>query len=232
MYVPVSNQNTYLFLDLITIFGPLILSFDKKVAFHKYFKPLFISCGITSLVYIIWDIWFTHIGVWKFNQEFVIGVNLTNLPIEEFGFFTVVPYACIFIYTCLKVYFPDFKIPFNITFWGLTIGALTLSVVYINKIYTFMTFGLIFATLLLLFIFARTFIQKYWAHLFLAWIIALIPMAYVNGILTSKPVLIYNDSENMAVRIGSIPFEDFFYNFLYMIWSISVFEKLVSLKKQ
>ena len=232
MYVPVSNQNTYLFLDLITIFGPLILSFDKKVAFHKYFKPLFISCGITSLVYIIWDIWFTHIGVWKFNQEFVIGVNLTNLPIEEFGFFTVVPYACIFIYTCLKVYFPDFKIPFNITFWGLTIGALTLSVVYINKTYTFMTFGLIFATLLLLFISARTFIQKYWAHLFLAWVIALVPMAYVNGILTSKPVLIYNDSENMAVRIGSIPFEDFFYNFLYMIWSISVFEKLVSLKKQ
>jgi len=232
MYVPVSNQNTYLFLDLITIIGPLILSFDKKVAFHKYFKPLFISCGITSLVYIIWDIWFTHIGVWKFNQEFVIGVNLTNLPIEEFGFFTVVPYACIFIYTCLKVYFPDFKIPFNITFWGLTIGALTLSVVYINKTYTFMTFGLIFATLLLLFISARTFIQKYWAHLFLAWVIALVPMAYVNGILTSKPVLIYNDSENMAVRIGSIPFEDFFYNFLYMIWSISVFEKLVSLKKQ
>jgi lycopene cyclase domain-containing protein len=49
-------------------------------------------------------------------------------------------------------------------------------------------------------------------------------MAFVNGILTGNPVLIYNDAENLGIRIGTIPFEDFFYNLLYMTWMITLFE--------
>jgi lycopene cyclase domain-containing protein len=57
-----------------------------------------------------------------------------------------------------------------------------------------------------------------------AWTVALIPMAFVNGILTGNPVLIYDDAENLGIRIGTIPFEDFFYNLLYMTWMISLYE--------
>jgi lycopene cyclase domain-containing protein len=49
-------------------------------------------------------------------------------------------------------------------------------------------------------------------------------MAFVNGILTGNPVLIYDDAENLGIRIGTIPFEDFFYNLLYMTWMISLYE--------
>jgi len=49
-------------------------------------------------------------------------------------------------------------------------------------------------------------------------------MLYVNGQLTIKPVLIYNNMENLGIRIFSIPVEDFFYNFLYMLWMIPLFE--------
>jgi len=226
MYVPVSNHYTYIFLDIVTIVGPLFLSFDKKVAFYKYFSKLAIATFFTSLIYIIWDILFTQMGVWRFNPQYLIGLNIVNLPIEEYGFFTVVPYACIFIYMCLKIYFPRIKIPFNLTWYLFTLGSILLSILYFNKIYTSITFGLIALTLLALRGLATTFIKNYWSHLILAWIIAIIPMAYVNGVLTSKPVLIYNDLQNMSVRIGTIPFEDFFYNFLYMLWSISIFEFL------
>lgn len=226
MYVPVSNHYTYIFLDIVTIAGPLFLSFDKKVAFYKYFGKLAIATFFTSLIYIIWDILFTRIGVWKFNPEYLIGINIINLPIEEYGFFTVVPYACIFIYMCLKIYFPKIQLPFNLTWSIFTLVSILLSIFYFNKIYTFLTFGLIALTLIALRGFAYSFIKNYWSHLILAWIIAIIPMAYVNGVLTSKPVLIYNDLENMSFRIGTIPLEDFFYNFLYMLWSISIFEFL------
>jgi lycopene cyclase domain-containing protein len=64
------------------------------------------------------------------------------------------------------------------------------------------------------------------SHIILAWIIALLPMAYVNGILTSKPVLIYNDAQNLGIRIGTIPLEDFFYNMVYMLWMITIYEML------
>lgn len=57
-----------------------------------------------------------------------------------------------------------------------------------------------------------------------AWAVALIPMAFVNGILTGNPVLIYDNAENLGIRIGTIPLEDFFYNLLYMTWMISLYE--------
>lgn len=230
MYVPVSNHYTYIFLDIVTIVGPLFLSFDKKVAYYKYFGKFAISTFFTSLVYIIWDIIFTQQGVWKFNPEYLIGLNIVNLPIEEYGFFTVVPYACIFIYMCFKIYFPKIAIPFNFTWSLITLGSILLSTIYFDKIYTFITFGLIALTLTLMRTFASSFLKNYWSHFFISWVIAIIPMAYVNGVLTSKPVLIYNDLQNMGFRIGTIPFEDFFYNFLYMLWSISIFEFLLQKK--
>lgn len=62
------------------------------------------------------------------------------------------------------------------------------------------------------------------SYLMAAWAVALIPMAFVNGILTGNPVLIYDNAENLGIRIGTIPLEDFFYNLLYMTWMISLYE--------
>lgn len=226
MYVPVSDQYTYLFLDIVTILGPLFLSFDKKVAFNKYFKPLAIATLITSFLYIVWDEWFTQIGVWKFNSSYLLGYKLGSLPVEEYGFFSVVPYACVFIYMCLKMYFPKLSIPFNST-WAFFAGlSLFICIFFWDKTYTVVTFGLISVTLILMFIYSQQLLKRIWSHLVIAWLIAILPMAYINGVLTSKPVLIYNNLENMSLRIGTIPFEDFFYNFLYMLWSIMIFEAI------
>jgi lycopene cyclase domain-containing protein len=169
------GHNTYLYLNILTILGPLLLSFDKKVAFYKDWKYFLYAMLPTSLAYIIWDIIATKTMVWKFNGEFLLGINVVNLPIEEYIFFLVVPYACLFIYACLKAYWPHWHSP---------------------KLNTAATSG----------------------------IVALIPMAFVNGILTANPVLIYDDAENLGIRIGTIPFEDFFYNLLYMTWMITLFE--------
>jgi hypothetical protein len=57
-------------------------------------------------------------------------------------------------------------------------------------------------------------------------------MFVVNGLLTGLPILIYENTENMGIRIPSllpgmqygIPLEDFFYNLLYMMWMIWIFE--------
>jgi lycopene cyclase domain-containing protein len=87
--------------------GPLALSFDKKVAFFKNWKYLFPAMVIPALLYIIWDIYFTDKGVWSFNPEFITGIKLYNLPLEEVLFFFIVPYCCVFIYACIRAYFPN-----------------------------------------------------------------------------------------------------------------------------
>jgi lycopene cyclase domain-containing protein len=87
------SNSTYFWIDLITIAGPLFLSFDKKVAFYKNWRYFFSAALISSGVYLLWDIIFTALGVWKFNPEFVSGFYLINLPWEEIFFFISVPYA-------------------------------------------------------------------------------------------------------------------------------------------
>ena len=56
----------------------------------------------------------------------------------------------------------------------------------------------------------------------------IIPFLIVNGFLTAIPVVLYNDAENLGVRIYSIPFEDTFYGMLLVLMNIVLYEKLRS----
>ena len=100
---------TYFLILACSLAGPLLLSFDKKIAFHKKWKYLFPAMLIPALLYIVWDIYFISKGVWSFNENYITGIKLFNIPLEEIGFFFVVPYCCVFIYECICTYFPRLK---------------------------------------------------------------------------------------------------------------------------
>ena len=221
----ISDQLTYLFLNIITLAGPLVLSFDKKVAFYKEWKSFGLSMLFASTLYILWDIWFTKINVWAFNPKFVVGTWFAHLPLEEYLFFIIIPYACLFIYACLKAYLPQFSLKKGLMplLLFLIIMAITAIIKDPSHLYTTITAGLLCITLTLAIITKNT---QNLSHILLAWVVALIPMAYVNGILTGKPVLIYNDAHNLGIRIGTIPIEDFFYNLVYMLWMILLYEQI------
>ena len=97
------SHYTYFLILTVALAGPLALSFDKRVAFYKKWKQLFTAMLFPAFLYIIWDIYFTANGVWSFNENYVCGIKLFNLPIEEVLFFFVVPYCCVFIYECICV---------------------------------------------------------------------------------------------------------------------------------
>lgn len=46
----------------------------------------------------------------------------------------------------------------------------------------------------------------------------------VNGILTALPVVIYNDMENIGLRIYTIPLEDNAYGLLMLLLNVSLME--------
>lgn len=217
-------KTAYLWIDILTILGPLLLSFDKKVAFMSKWKFILPAILIPSFLYLVWDVIFTRLGIWQFNKEYVTGMFVINLPWEELFFFIAVPYACLFIYECLRVYAPkwEFRIASRIFGWLMVFLCVAALFQFHNRMYTAITAILLLITLLNHLLVTR---GDYLTHTFTAWIIALIPMAVVNGLLTSLPVLIYNNQQNSGIRIGSIPIEDFFYNLLLMIWMIWVFER-------
>lgn len=221
------KQFTYLFLDLFTLLGPLALSFDKKVAFYTKFKSLFVSIFITALLFIIWDILFTQSGVWGFNPEYLTGLYLYNLPVEEVLFFVVVPFACLFIYECCISYKISFFKERSVEkyFYILATLILIIGLVNYNKWYTFVTFC---GFAMLLFLSIKRIENK--NEFLSSYIISLIPFLIVNGVLTYLPVVWYNNNENLGIRIVSIPIEDTMYGF-FLIYLNKLWMDLMQRKK-
>ncbi|MBA3707186.1 MAG: carotenoid biosynthesis protein, partial [Bacteroidetes bacterium] len=63
---------TYFLLIIFTIFYPLLKSFENKIKFADKWKFLFPAIIINGIIFIVWDIWFTSVGIWKFNPDYVI----------------------------------------------------------------------------------------------------------------------------------------------------------------
>jgi len=214
---------SYLLINLSTIFFPLVLSFDKRVHFAKSWKYLWPGVALTGLIFLFWDVLFTINHVWSFNNKYITGITLFHLPLEEILFFLTVPFACIFIYACLNHYFKR-TIPQSVTLW-ISIIILALSVIlltlFYRHLYSAVTFSLVAVLLILLqFIFK----VKWLPNFYRAYLVTLIPFYIINGILTSVPVVMYNNAQNMSFKVGTIPFEDHFYLMALLLMNIGFFE--------
>jgi len=218
---------TYLILNIATFFFPFVLSFDKKVAYFRSWGALFPAIAIVAAVFLLWDEWFTEMGVWGFNPDYLIGVYGFSLPLEEWLFFITVPYACLFIYACLNVYIKKDLLggiarPF---FMGLALVLLILGGLFFDRLYTAITFFALAGWIgLNLFVWKVDWLGRF----LLAYLVSLIPFLAVNGVLTALPVVWYNNSENMAFRLGSIPVEDTMYMMLLLLMNVNIYEWLLS----
>ncbi len=229
-----NTHYTYFLILAASIAGPFALSFDKKVAFYKKWKYLFPAMIIPALLYIVWDIYFTSEGVWTFNEDHITGVQLGNLPVEEVLFFFIVPYCCVFIYECIRCYFPRLKNKKTADLFLKLLAAvlLIIGIVYRDKYYTGWTFTFTGIFILLVYL-LRNFFKDFDAVSFIvSYAICLIPFLIVNGFLSAIPVVLYNDAENFGVRIYTIPFEDAFYGMLLVLMNIVLYEKLKNRKQK
>ncbi len=181
-----------------------------------------------ALFYIIWDIFFTTKNVWSFNENYITGIKISTLPIEEVIFFFVVPYCCVFIYECVRYYLPSLKnkSTADTALQVLAIVLLIAGIIFYKRKYTCYTF--IFTAVFIAVIYWKKYYFKGFDALsFLAaYAIILIPFLIVNGFLTAIPVVVYNDAENLGIRIYTIPFEDVFYGMLLVLMNIVVYERL------
>ncbi|MEQ8547279.1 MAG: lycopene cyclase domain-containing protein [Cyclobacteriaceae bacterium] len=216
----------YLAINVFTISFPLVRSFEKRIEYYKKWYALFPAIIITGTFFIVWDVIFTRNGVWGFNDDYLVGLRIFHLPIEEWLFFVTVPFASVFIYECLGYFFPNISnskllFPIIIVFGFL---LMVLSIINRDQAYTFWCF--LFTGIFLIFLsyFKPVWLMKF----FISYIIHLVPFLLVNGILTGaftkEPIVWYNDMENFGVRIFTIPIEDTIYALLLLLMNIALYE--------
>jgi len=214
---------TYLLINFLSVLFPFILSFDKRVAFHKSWKFVWPGILITGALFLFWDVIFTIDNVWSFNPKYIVGISILGLPLEEVLFFLTVPFACTFIYACLNHYLKrqiDIRLT-RIISNIIIIFSIVILTFYHHRIYTRVSFTLVaFLLILLQFILKVRWLNRF----YVAFLVSLLPFYIINGILTSLPVVIYNNAQNMGFRIGAIPFEDHFYLMALLLMNIGLFE--------
>ncbi|MES2689280.1 MAG: lycopene cyclase domain-containing protein [Bacteroidota bacterium] len=220
----------YLLINFFTIIVPLLFSFHPKLNFYKNWKPFFTANLSVALLFIFWDTWFTSMGVWGFNPAYVCGLYLGNLPIEEVLFFICIPYACVFTYHCLNLFF-TIKWPLafeNIFTATLSAGLILTGLLFINRWYTSVTFISLGMVLLALKYGLKV---RSLPRLFSIYALLLIPFFIVNGLLTgawnNQVVVWYNNQENIGIRMLTIPFEDIFYGFEMIVLNVVIYEWLM-----
>ncbi len=214
---------------MAAVIVPFLFSFHPKVQFFKKFSYFFKALLVVLFIFIPWDILFTHLGVWEFNSNYVLGINFFNLPFEEVLFFICIPYACIFTYHILNKFFnlDRFLKAENIISIALVLFLIITALLNYNRLYTSVTF-----TALALFILLLKYVLRVkWLHKFyFTYLILLIPFLIVNGLLTGTgiedAVVKYDDNQNLGIRMLTIPVEDIFYGMLLIMLTLSIYEYL------
>jgi lycopene cyclase domain-containing protein len=182
---------------------------------------------MTSIVFLIWDFYFTEQGVWGFNERYLLGKYIGNLPIEEVLFFFTVPYACVFIYEVIKVYTKQrFFMYSRFLTMLLMITSWMLVYEYNDLAYTRTVFAVLGLLLFVNLLGPRKFLMNF----YISYIVMLIPFFIVNGILTGtglrEPIVWYNGYEYMGIRLLSIPFEDIFYGMALILMNVTIYESI------
>ncbi|NCC12636.1 MAG: lycopene cyclase domain-containing protein [Spirochaetia bacterium] len=207
-------MNLYLIITLAVIAAPLALSFDRRVAFHTRWRQVFISMLPVSALYIFWDVLVTERGDWAFNPSYAGTFRLFGLPLGEWLFFIVVPYACLFILEVVKAYFPRKRHENRTAVIRIGIGSivlfLLLAFLFKDQHYTVLAMLSMALWIGLSLLFTPHIFHE--IHTLWFFLLSTIAFLLVNGVLTYLPIVTYNPAAVWGFRIVSIPLEDLFYN--------------------
>lgn len=223
-------MSTYLLINILIIFFPLVLTFDKNLTYYKKVPRLLKSIAFVSTAYIIWDAIATKRGDWAFNPEHLLGVYILGLPLEEILFFITVPYSCIFIYETVSFYLKEKQLNINPkSFLIPSFFFIAMGIFFYDQHYTFTVsiFSAAFFIGAILFKEKLLLSKNFWITM----LISFLPFLIVNYFLTSIPIVNYNDAAFSGKRFITIPYEDFLYSFsMIALWIL--FYELAKKKKE
>ncbi|WP_435137065.1 lycopene cyclase domain-containing protein [Formosa sp. A9] len=217
---------TYLLVNLACIAVPLIASFYPKHAFYKRWLSFIKSIVLVTFFFLVWDYYFTEIGVWGFNPDYLLGIYLGNLPLEEVLFFVCIPFSCVFSYFAFQYLIPAEKLKMKklryVTIF-MIVTLILLAVFNYNKWYTVTAFG--FTAVYLAYLLARrTELSRHYVTYAFIFPFFLLSNGLLTGSFLDAPIVWYNNAENLGLRLFTIPVEDSIYGLLLIFMNIEGFK--------
>lgn len=196
----------------------------RQFSVQLRFKALALAYLLVSVPSVLWDMWAVSEGHWGFNGRFVLGLDFFGIAFEEVLFFVTVPLVCLVIYQAMTARNSRAlrKPIVGIVAVGLLgLLGLVMATAWVEQGYTrSVGLALLLSSLVLLWHKKLIIRQSFWQFqvvlfgLFLA----------ANTFLTAMPVITYGALDYIGFRVGTIPLEDFAYNFALINCFILVYE--------
>ena len=212
----------YLLFNLLVLAGPVALSFWSRTRF-VHLWPLVAAAAATAAVpYVAWDAWVTG-RHWWFNPEYSLPHRPLGLPPGEWLFFLTVPFACIFTWRTLAKPERGHLSPGRGWIYLAAVALLPLSVWLwsLGKEYTSLAVGALGVSAIV----DRAVGTRLLTHTrYPRFVAMLMGLTFVfNGYLTARPVVLYDASYQLDVRIWTVPVEDFVYGLSLMNFALIFF---------
>lgn len=230
----------YLLVDLGCLSIPFLFSFHPKLNFYKKWRPFVIGTFTMLIIFVLWDMYFTSLGVWGFNNTYLTGIYIGNLPLEEILFFICIPYASVFTYHCFSIFTAGKSLSsaFLILPWIIAITCFVVGFMHYDKWYTASTHFSCGLFLLFHLLYLKS---KYLKTFMLTFLVLLIPFILSNGVLTgitfweypfinthpegvADMIVWYNNAENLSIRIFSMPVDDLSYGLTMLLLVVTIYE--------
>jgi lycopene cyclase domain-containing protein len=72
---------------------PLVPAFRLRVLRQPV--RLLLTIALAGTPFLLWDLYATHVGHWWFDEEQTLPWRIAGLPLEEIGFFVVIPLVAV-----------------------------------------------------------------------------------------------------------------------------------------
>lgn len=97
-----SSRFEYLIVLACVVIPTILLTFHPRSEMRGRVTYALIAITLSAIPFVLWDIYATTRGHWSFNETYVMGLNISVLPIEEILFFLAVPYSCLYLWNVIR----------------------------------------------------------------------------------------------------------------------------------
>ena len=91
-------KTDYLMVLFLAVIIPALFAADRRLRLYSQWRNLLRAILYPSVPFILWDIVATARGHWWFNARYLIGLDLGNLPLEEYLFYLVIGFLAVYTY--------------------------------------------------------------------------------------------------------------------------------------
>ncbi len=218
-------RGEYLAFDLFVAAPILALAALRPAWFRGGWAAAILACALGGWPYLVWDaeVAGRH---WWFSPERTLGPALFGLPLEELGFFLVVPFAC--LATWELVFTPARHPPDLATgaLRGAFLAALPLAAwaASAGREYTALALAGLGAFAILDHALGTALLRnrRFFAHLGVVVVLTTV----FNGYLTGRPIVLYDERFQLGPHVGPIPMEDYLFGLGLVGFTTAIYQRL------